>query len=37
MERSRAWLLGKPTKARLPDSEIQWLDAHWRQAFGGGA
>lgn len=37
MERQRAWLLGKPTKTRLPAEEIEWLDGLWRKAFGGGA
>jgi hypothetical protein len=37
MERQRAWLLGKPTSARLPHQEIEWLDTLWRKAFGGGA
>jgi hypothetical protein len=36
MERMRAWLLGKRATACLPDDDIQWLDALWRQAFGGG-
>ncbi|MGK7864516.1 hypothetical protein [Falsiroseomonas sp. E2-1-a4] len=37
MEQMRAWLHGKPVKARLPAECVAFLDDLWRRAFGGGA